>query len=320
MFQNPVVAADAPPVTPTAFRQLMLLETGQAYANFRKTLMPDYRRVLVDIALGYGALAGLLVVLAQADTIPTGIGAAVLGAVGIGFFVAYLQLFIHEGAHYNLAADRRTNDRIADWLICWQVGTSIAAYRAIHAEHHRHLGKPGDTEVSYRHALTPRFMIEMLTGLHAMRVFASRKSNAKIQSTQVTRVSLLRGLCLHAALLGGLVSAGAWWAAVAWCGGIAVVFPFFAAVRQLLEHRPTEGMVDDGDAVTRLFDDSVFGRVFGGAGFNRHMLHHLEPQISYTRLGDLESYLARTSMAATLDARRSTYGGAFLELIRERAR
>ncbi|MEO5938896.1 MAG: fatty acid desaturase [Sphingomonas sp.] len=321
MFQSPIVAADAPPVTPAAFRQQMLIETGQGYTAFRKTLAPRYGRVLMDIALGYAALVGLLVLIAQADGFSAAtLGAATLGAVGVGFFVAYLQLFIHEGAHYNLAATRQTNDRLADWLICWQVGTSIDGYRATHGEHHRHLGKPGDTEVSYRHALSPRFVFEMLTGIHAARVFAGRKAEPNARSVQASRVPLLRGVFIHGGLVAGLVFAGAWSAALAWCGGIAVAFPFFATVRQLLEHRPTPGMVDEGDAVTRLFGDGVFARVFGGAGFNRHLLHHLEPQISYTRLGDLETYLRHTSMAETLDARRATYFGTFVELIRDRNR
>lgn len=318
MFQSPIVAADALPVTPAAFRQQMLIETGRGYATFRKTLTPRHHRVMIDIALGYAMLAGLLTLVAQADGLVTGIAAATLGAIGIGFFVAYLQLFIHEAAHYNLAASRRTNDRIADWLICWQVGTSIAAYRATHAAHHRHLGKEGDTEISYRHALTPRFVVEMLTGIHALRVFAARKAQPKVRAASASPVPLLRGVALHSLLLATLVLAGGWSAALAWCGGMAVAFPFFATIRQLLEHRPSRGMIDEGDAVTRLFDGGIFARLFGGAGFNRHMLHHLEPQVSYTRLGELETYLQGTSMAPFLDARRATYADAFKELIQER--
>jgi fatty acid desaturase len=321
MFHTPIVAADAPPVTPAAFRQRMLVETGQRYAAFRKTLAPDYTRVAIDIALGYAALTGWLVLVGQASGVFAGIGAACVGAVGVGFLVAYLQLFIHEGAHCNLAATREDNDRIADWLICWQVGTSIAAYRATHAEHHRHLGRDGDTEVSYRQALTPRFVAEMLTGVHAVRVFGARKHQTRARAAVAeSRTPLLRGLYLHAAIVGTLLWLGWWPALLAWLGGIAVALPFFGTIRPMLEHRPTPGMHDDGDAVTRLFGDNPLARIFGGAGFNRHLLHHLEPQVSYTRLGELETFLNTTSMAGVLDARRASYLGTFAELIRERAR
>ena len=36
-----------------------------------------------------------------------------LGAAAIGYAIAYLQLFIHEAAHFNLHPNRRTSDRLA---------------------------------------------------------------------------------------------------------------------------------------------------------------------------------------------------------------
>ena len=53
----------------------------------------------------------------------------------------------------------------------------------------------------------------------------------------------------------------------------------FATLRQLLEHRPAPGQIA-GAAVTRMFGTDLFSRTFGGAGFNRHLLHHIEPQVS----------------------------------------
>ena len=246
-----------------------------------------------------------------------GLAAAAVGAVGIGYVVAYLQLFIHEAAHYNLAADRRANDRFADRLICWQVGTSIAAYRRIHAEHHRHLGGDDDSEVSYRHKLTARFLVEMVTGIHAVRVFAGRSGGSpKAAKAPGALRPLAIGAGLHVLLIAGLILAGAWPAALAWLGGMGVFYPLFATLRQLLEHRPSPGQ-SEGTAVTRLFGRDVFSRTFGGAGFNRHLLHHIEPQVSYTRYDELEAYLMRTSIAPALDARRATYAGTFAALLRE---
>jgi fatty acid desaturase len=206
---------------------------------------------------------------------------------------------------------------MANRLICWQVGTDIAAYRETHWEHHRSLGGPRDTEVSYRERLSPGFLVAMLTGVHALRVLRSRKQAPGAGRKRERRGSrpLLAGTCAHGAVLVVLVVAGLWPAAVAWIAGMAIFFPFFATLRQLLEHRPA---ARDGvaNAVTRLFGDGPFAGVFGGAGFNRHMLHHLEPQVSYTRLADLEDFLMATSAKAELDARRSTYWGAFAEIVR----
>jgi fatty acid desaturase len=318
MFQGTIIAADRDPADLDGLRQRIDLETGGEYRAFRRALRPDYGRVRRDVALGYGALAAVMAAVVAAQGPVAGPAAALLGGGAIGYLIAYLQLFIHEAAHYNLAADRRRNDRFADALICWQVGTCIAAYRKTHAEHHRSLGGAADTETSYAHPLTLGFLAQMVTGIHAARVFLGRApTEPGLTAGRPSRWPLLRGAAVHILLLALLVAAGAWWAALAWTIGMGVFFPLFATLRQLLEHRPSRGLATEGDgagAVTRLFDDGLLARSFGGAGFNRHLLHHLEPQVSYTRLAELETYLMGTSARAALDSRRSTYGGAFRAL------
>jgi fatty acid desaturase len=302
------------------FRRRVDAETANAYRDFRRSLAPDFGRVRRDIALGYVALATILLCVSQATGLVAGLVAAVLGAVAVGYGIAYLQLFIHEAAHYNLAAGRGANDRMANVLICWQVGTDVAAYRRTHGEHHRHLGQKGDTEVSYTRPLTLRFLVEMLTGVHALRVFLDRRGhNAPSSRIIASPAPLVRGAAVHLLLVALLFGLGAWPAVLAWMGGVGVAYPLFATLRQLLEHRPSVRLADiaggEGEgAVTRLFDDGLFARTFGGVGFNRHLLHHLEPQISYTRLAELEQFLMNTSARDALEARRSTYFGAFREL------
>ena len=99
---------------------------------------------------------------------------------------------------------------------------------------------------------------------------------------------------------------------------MAIVYPLLATLRPLLEHRPVAADAlrpGANAAVTRLFADGPVARVFGGAGFSRHLLHHWEPQVSYTRLAELDAYLAATSLGPILDARRTTYVQAFREIL-----
>jgi len=310
MRHDRIKAAPFDPEDLQGLRARINAETGGGYATFRNGLQPDYAQVRRDLVAGYLALAASVALVGFG-----GLLAIPPGAILIGFMVAYIQLFIHEAAHYGLASDRPVNDRLADRLICWQVGTDIASYRATHWEHHRSLGGPGDTEISYRNRLTLGFVAAMLTGVHAVRVFLSRKPAAAESKKARNFRPLLKGVATHLAILAILVAVGWWPAALAWIGGMGVAFPFFATMRQLLEHRPASGE-GGSPAVTRLFGDDAFSRIFGGAGFNRHMLHHLEPQVSYTRLADLERYLMATSAAEELKARRSTYWGALTALLR----
>jgi hypothetical protein len=78
---------------------------GVALFDFMKTLKPDYFAVYRDIGLGYIFLLGTLacVIFAEVFGAPR-IIVALVGAVSVGYWIAYLQLFIHEGAHWNLAS------------------------------------------------------------------------------------------------------------------------------------------------------------------------------------------------------------------------
>ena len=95
---------------------------------------------------------------------------------------------------------------------------------------------------------------------------------------------------------------------------------FFGSLRQLLEHRDdaapsaTDFQTRNHGPFTRLFGDDVFSATFGGAGFNRHLLHHWEPQVSYTRLPELETYLQGTEIKRVTDLRRTTYFETFRRL------
>ena len=100
-----------------------------------------------------------------------------------------------------------------------------------------------------------------------------------------------------------------------------VFFPAFNVVRQILEHRALDAEehadfteIDYG-AVNRMFPSGPFSSTFGGAGFNRHLLHHWDPGISYTCFSEMESFLARTNVASTVDGARSTYYSALQALM-----
>ncbi|HWP64569.1 MAG TPA: fatty acid desaturase [Candidatus Limnocylindria bacterium] len=320
--KTPTVAREParPPVLPgTPSFDGVCAPDGTSFAEFRRTLTPRYAHAWLDLAgrwllLG-GGFAGMCLASAR-----LGAAAAWLvlpAAVWIGFWFASIVLFMHEAAHFQLHRDKATNDRLANLLVCWMTGDDVRSYRALHWQHHLHLGDPEDTEVSYHHAPTLRYALETLLFVHAWRVLRSHQSTPADGADEPRRhargVPLLRGLVVHGALLAGPLWAGWWPAVAAWVLGVTVGFPYFSALRNQLEHRSLTARSDvdytkvPHGTVNRMFRRSLFARAFGSVGFDRHLLHHWDPSISYTRFDDLERFLMTTSLAPEIDAARTTY-------------
>lgn len=305
-----------------------------SYKDFLKSLKPDYAKVRRDVLLGYLALLLTLAVTALLPAIDIWpVSAALIGAISAGYWVAYLQLFIHEGAHYNLAPERANSDRFCDRWISWMVGTNVASYRAVHFQHHKALGTPDDSEFSYFFPLNLVFFIKGLFGIRALEVILARKAmtdeatskRAARPAAPLKQPPFNWGILAAPAIHGGIVVVtyflGYWWVSLAWIIGVGMIFPLLGALRQILEHRDEEAMpgadftkIPHG-ALTRIFPDGPFSSTFGGAGFNRHLLHHWEPTISYTNLPDFERFLEATPARAIVERRRSTYGATFLRLL-----
>jgi hypothetical protein len=107
---------------------------------------------------------------------------------------------------------------------------------------------------------------------------------------------------------------GHWTFLFIWCSGFGVFFPFFATIRQLLEHRDelahhtTDFTKVPHGKISRLFVHTILSSSFGAAGFTRHMIHHWDPQLSYTQLGAAEAFLMNCEHTAPiLNTSRTSY-------------
>lgn len=308
-------------------RHQIVNSRGVRYVDFVKSRSPLYGRVFCDIAMGYANLLAtcILVVALPALGVLKPWLAAGLGALSIGFWIAYLQLFIHEGAHFNLSPDRDHSDLICNLLIAWMIGSSVQKYRVVHFQHHRELGNVDDSEMTYFFPLNLLFFIKGLFGIRVLEVLSSRRAaQARTSAQQKGKYVGIAGLIAHALILVATFVVGSIWLGLAWIVGVGAIFPVFGALRQLLEHRDdransaTNYFETNHGAYTRIFGSDPFSSVFGGAGFNRHLLHHWEPSLSYTNLPELENYLLDTEVAETIAMRRSSYFRTFARLFHVR--
>jgi len=301
-----------------------------SYKAFRKKLSPIYHRVWFDIFLGYILLVTTIWSFAYVETQKLSIVLTAILALAFSliaaFWLAYIQLFIHEAAHYNIHPNKKKNDFMANLFIGLIVGVDIKAYRKTHWKHHLRLGHTDDTEHSYFQKPTLFYIFKMLTGLHVLSVLKTRQKIENAQTTESIRLqkkSLVLGAIFNLIIVLTFSLNELYFTALVWIAMIGVFFPFFATIRQILEHRSDniKGDLDfrkvDHGKVSRLFKENLFSRFFGGAGFNRHLLHHWDPQISYTRLKEVEEFLEDTEIYGThIKSSRTTYLKTFRKLIR----
>lgn len=301
---------------------------GVTYREFRNTLKPVYSITWANILAGFAFIGLMLTVLVYLNTVSTTWSWILLLPCSIltGFAIAFINLFVHEAAHYHLHPSKKMNDVLANIFLCSWVGMHIAVYRKIHWQHHLHLSEPDDSENSYFRPLSFFFLLEALTGIHMVRIMMNR--NSSLLNNKMRRQSLMMlgiGLLINLGILAGLIINGYYQAVICWLLGMLVFFPFFAALRQLLEHRNELAFHEKNyyneqrARLSRLFTNSFFSKIFGSAGFNRHMIHHWDPHLPFTALGEAERFLAeseRTSML--LKSSRTTYLAAFKKLWKNR--
>src|SRR5688572_7011032 len=106
-------------------------KAGLTYMEFKKTLTPRWGVIWFDIAMGWlalGVLNSVIFVLAGRHLMLDSLLFAG-GAVLTGYIIAYLQLFFHEAAHYNLHSNRKINDLLCNLFISSLVGQDIRNYR-----------------------------------------------------------------------------------------------------------------------------------------------------------------------------------------------
>jgi len=315
----------------TVSRNTITNSAGVRYSEFKTRLKPRFFKVWTDITFGYIFLIALLAGAAYVQlnypnlfylTIP-------VVAILVGYVIAFIHLFIHEAAHYNIASDRKQNDKLANIFVGLIVGMNIKLYRATHFNHHRYLGTVKDTENTYFDALSQKFIVESLTGIRVIKVLINRNkqirehANFDPEILAGNKTMLVAGAIFNLIILATLFAVGLWQVALIWFAGIGVMFPFFAALRQMLEHRheDAESSIDyntvDHGIRNRIFGEGIIANTMGGAGFNRHILHHWDPQVSYTRLKEVERFLADTPLAPTLQNHQTSYFQTFIKLFKK---
>jgi fatty acid desaturase len=295
------------------------MNSDLSWPEFRSRLKPKYWLVAADIALCYIMIFIAIIALCF---LTHKLGNTVVFIVSpiasffIGFWLHALNCFGHEAVHYNLAKNKKWNDYLGNLLIWSWFGEHIKNYRYIHWQHHQHLGTDQDTETSYRNHPSFRFILRTLFGIHAISTINKRQGNqsqpGRNMQTKRRIFSIATTIFLHSMIISLFIINQYYATAFIWAASIGMVYPFLNTIRQILEHRNPS----DSHATNRIFKSTLLSRFFGSAGFNKHFLHHWDPQISYTRFVDMEKFLSQTDLKNELLNAKTSYRKTF-KILRE---
>ena len=306
--------------------------TDESWAMFKKNLSPNYLKIWSGIIRNFlMMLLGILVFRAVSQSGMQALQIVMVFplALWFGFWLHANICYFHEAAHYNIAPSQKLNDLLAVIFLSPFIGLGVKCYRKSHWQHHLNLGTTRDTETSYYHPLHLKRVLSLLTGFFLFEVLARYSRNflagtAKNPEAGNGGKPILGFLILMAvvqlSLAGILWFYVSIWCALSWLLAVGLVATAFNVLRQTMEHRALSAdaasdynTVDHG-AVNRMFGTSLFARLFGSAGFNRHLLHHWDPSVSYTNFDSMERFLLKTELKDVIETSRTTYFATFKAL------
>ncbi len=196
-----------------------------------------------------------------------------------------LGILVHDCAHHALFRDRRTNERVGQWLAGTPVDVSLAAYRTYHLAHHRHAGTPDDPDLGFVRS----YPVTRATLRRKLWRDLSGQTGVRDLARALRRFQLRRQwpwLAFHVALFATLALAGGWWAYGLWWVAQLFVYPAIVRLRQIGEHGTAPDRADadprrnTGTTLVRWWE-----RLFIAPNHvNYHIEHHLTAGVPPYRL------------------------------------
>jgi len=205
-----------------------------------RRIAPTPAEQVANVGAILSAHAALAAFFAVAVAVPGARGLWLLAPLACVLHQKALSEWMHEGAHWNVLADRAWNDRVVQWLACAAMFEDIDSHRKNHFRHHaRREGffAPGDPDTELLAVRTRRDLVlgfvEDLVGITALRTLRAPREGGG-----GGRAPLLAGLAYVAAgaALAVLGPPLAWAAVPVYLLSLALLYPIFNRVRVYTQH------------------------------------------------------------------------------------
>ena len=298
----------------------LISEDGLYYEDFKKSLKIKYKIILFDLCLIVSMIISGFFLFENLKN-SSQILYFVCHFVWNSFWFASYLNFFHESSHYNLHHNKKINDMLATFLFSLFNGQDIKNLRITHWQHHKYLGATHDTENSYSEPLSFSQIIKVLLFIFTFQKILIRNNYLKTSKKKIFSKLFFISIFFHLGVTTLIIFVFGYFTAVVWVYTFLTGVPLFFKIRQTLEHRnvdhdKTKSFINiDHGPINRLFKSNFFSRFFGSAGFNKHLLHHWDPSLSYTNFREFENFLLKTKLKEQILNSKSNYNKIFSNLI-----
>ncbi len=212
-----------------------------------------------------------------------------------------MQLWTHEGSHYNLFKNHRLNDLWTDFFFSTPLGVTVEKYRSHHLTHHAHLATSGDLErwqfsENLAQNKLPKLILKALLGYYGFKTALIYINNNKdLKRFQIDR--FLMTIFWNSLIFLACYFSSRWYCYfLVWVLPIFTISPCINILRTTSEHQPMgfKGTFQDisTTAIARTTKPNFFQKwVMYQTNFNYHVEHHLYPNIPFYNLPALNKHL-----------------------------
>ena len=296
---------------------------GVSYFEYKKKLKPKKIIIIKDLLIIFLMFLLGVFISNLLDSYSLILAIVFFFIWGTFWLKAYLTFF-HEAAHFNFYPNnKRLNDILSNIFLSPFIGMSVQSYRKTHWEHHKNLGTIDDTEITYFEPLEFRKIIDILSLKYLFQTVLRYNKNFKKKNLEGFNFYFFIFLFFNISLVLIAYIFNAYFFIFSWIFIYLYGIPLTEKIRQTLEHRDFNAdsnknykEINHGP-VNRLFGKDFFSRFFGAAGFNRHLLHHYDPTLSYTNFDEVENFFLESNLKNNIADSKTTYLKCFLKMLKK---